>query len=177
MTVHGAHPNAAHGVRATCMSNAVATTIVENALKEYQLGEITSYIEKRGYVKKAHPRGAWLDTMTPGRFTFNYPVMTAIQAGKVTVPVDAMIQSRIPRPSRLPIMVEVKSSANFTNTQKPRSEAKTVNQLKATFANDVCYVAFLCGYFDCGYLGYDAADGIDWVWAHRLDDFAKLGIY
>lgn len=26
------------------------------------------------------------------------------------------------------------------------------------------FILFLCGYFDSGYLGYEAAEGIDWVW-------------
>jgi hypothetical protein len=34
---------------------------------------------------------------------------------------------------------------------------------------------FLCGYFDSGYLGYEAAEGIDWVWEHRIDDLAQFG--
>jgi len=33
-----------------------------------------------------------------------------------------------------------------------------------------------CGYFDSGYLGYEAAEGIDWVWEHRIDDLARLGL-
>jgi hypothetical protein len=32
---------------------------------------------------------------------------------------------------------------------------------------------FLCGYFDSGYLGYEAAEGIDWVWEHRISDLEK----
>ena len=35
---------------------------------------------------------------------------------------------------------------------------------------------FLCGYFDGGYLGYEATDGIDWVWEHRIDDLSLFGI-
>lgn len=31
-------------------------------------------------------------------------------------------------------------------------------------------------YFGSDYLGYEAAEGIDWVWEHRIDDFAKLGL-
>ena len=37
-------------------------------------------------------------------------------------------------------------------------------------------VLFLGGYFDSGYLGYEAAEGIDWVWEHRPDDFEKVGL-
>jgi hypothetical protein len=25
-------------------------------------------------------------------------------------------------------------------------------------------------------LGYEAAEGIDWVWEHRIDDLLKLGL-
>lgn len=32
------------------------------------------------------------------------------------------------------------------------------------------------GYFDSGYLGYEAAERIDWVWEHRIDDLAECGL-
>jgi hypothetical protein len=93
------------------------------------------------------------------------------------VPVDVLIQPRNPRPNQMPIMVEAKSAGDFTNTNKRRKEeAKKISQLKATFGLDICYAVFLCGYFDSGYLGYEAADGIDWVWEHRIDDFEQLGL-
>lgn len=158
------------------LTGAVATAIVRNALKENLLNEIAAYLKKKGYVKKRHPIGALLDTMAPGTFTFHHPVMTGVQSGKLAIPVDVLIQPRVLRSNRLPILVEVKSAGDFTATLKGRQEAKTVSQLRTTFTSDVCYVVFLCGYFDCGYLGYEAADGIDWVWEHRIDDFAQLGI-
>ena len=49
-------------------------------------------------------------------------------------------------------------------------------QLKRTYGQDVQFVLFLCGYFDSGYLGYKAAEGIDWVWEHRLDDLTEFGL-
>jgi hypothetical protein len=51
-----------------------------------------------------------------------------------------------------------------------------MHQLRGKLGNDVEFVLFLCGYFDSGYLGYEAAEGIDWVWEHRLEDFDKLGL-
>jgi hypothetical protein len=35
---------------------------------------------------------------------------------------------------------------------------------------------FHCGYFDTPYLGYEAAEGIDWVWEHRIDDLEQFGL-
>lgn len=31
-------------------------------------------------------------------------------------------------------------------------------------------------YFDSGYLGYEAAEGIDWIWEHRISDIDELGL-
>lgn len=159
------------------LTGAVANPIIKNAQEKRQLAEIAAYLKKKGYAKKAHPPGAPLTAMAPGTFSFHYPVLTGTEIHKVFVSVDALIQPRVARPNRLPIMVEAKSAGDFTNTNKRRKEeAKKISQLKATFGEDICYIVFLCGYFDSGYLGYEAADGIDWVWEHRISDFDKLGL-
>ena len=76
-----------------------------------------------------------------------------------------------------PIFFEAKSAGDFTNTNKLRKEeAMKMAQLRNTYGNKVQFNLFLCGYFDTGYLGYEAAEGIDWVWEHRIDDFALFGI-
>src|SRR5208282_2196811 len=73
----------------------------------------------------------------------------------------------------LPVCVEAKSAGDFTNVNKRRKEeAQKMNQLKATFGGKLTYVLFLRGYFDAGYLGYEASEGIDWIWEHRADDLA-----
>ena len=47
---------------------------------------------------------------------------------------------------------------------------------RSNYGREVNFNLFLCGYFDSGYLGYEAAEGIDWVWEHRIDDLAKFGL-
>jgi type II restriction enzyme len=77
----------------------------------------------------------------------------------------------------LPLLIEAKSAGDFTNVNKRRKEeAKKVEQLRATYGNTVRYILFLCGYFDSGYLGYEAAEGIDWVWEHRKGDLELFGL-
>jgi len=49
-------------------------------------------------------------------------------------------------------------------------------QLRSTYSSKVQFNLFLCGYFDTGYLGYEAAESIDWVWEHRIDDLTLFGI-
>ena len=31
-------------------------------------------------------------------------------------------------------------------------------------------------HFNPRYLGYEAAEGIDWVWEHRINDLAEFGL-
>ena len=93
------------------------------------------------------------------------------------IPIDAVIMRKVVRKGDLPLLVEAKSAGDFTNTNKRRKEeAQKVNQIRNAYGVDVEFVMFLCGYFDSGYLGYEAAEGIDWVWEHRIDDFREFGL-
>lgn len=38
------------------------------------------------------------------------------------------------------------------------------------------FVLFFCGYFGSDCLGYEAAEGLDWVWEHRIDDLPRPGL-
>ena len=95
----------------------------------------------------------------------------------VNIPIDAVIMPQTARAGDFPLFFEAKSAGDFTNTNKRRKEeAVKMAQLRSTYGADVRFNLFLCGYFDSGYLGYEAAEGIDWVWEHRIDDLALFGI-
>jgi hypothetical protein len=114
--------------------------------------------------------------MEPGTFTFRTNVMVG-DTLKIKIPIDVIIQPKELRPGSIPIFIEAKSAGDFTNVNKRRKEeAMKVNQLRNTYGPSTQYVLFLCGYFDSGYLGYEAAEGIDWVWEHRIEDLDKLGL-
>ncbi len=158
------------------LCSAVANPIVRNAQEQRQLALIGQYLDSRGYRKQAHPAGKPLKDMVPGTYSFrmNLPVGRAL---KVNIPVDVVIQPRKPRKDRLPILIEAKSAGDFTNTNKRRKEEATkIHQLQAAYGATVAFVLFLCGYFGSDYLGYEAAEGLDWVWEHRIDDLDKLGL-
>jgi hypothetical protein len=158
------------------LCSAVANPIVRNAQEQRQLALIGDYLNKQGYRKQAHPPGKPLTEMEPGTYAFrmNLAVGTTL---KVNVPVDVVIQPKKFRKDRLPILIEAKSAGDFTNTNKRRKEEATkIHQLQATYGPTVAFVLFLCGYFGSDYLGYEAAEGIDWVWEHRIDDLTKLGL-
>lgn len=158
------------------LCSAVANPIVRNAQEQRQLAIIGDYLDKRGYRKQAHAAGNPLSEMEPGTYTFRMNLAVG-KAVKVNIPVDVVIQPKKPRKDRLPVLIEAKSAGDFTNTNKRRKEEATkVHQLQATHGENVQFVLFLCGYFGSDYLGYEAAEGIDWVWEHRIDDLAKLGL-
>jgi type II restriction enzyme len=158
------------------LCSAVANPIVRNAQEQRQLKMIGNWLEARAYRKQPHPAGKPLVEMEPGTYAvrMNLPVGKLL---KVKIPVDVVIQPKKPRRDRLPVLIEAKSAGDFTNTNKRRKEEATkIHQLQATYGQGVLYVLFLCGYFGSDYLGYEAAEGIDWVWEHRIDDLAKLGL-
>ena len=103
------------------------------------------------------------------------PVTIGFEGHKVNIPVDVVIRPK--DASRQPILIEAKSAGDFTNTNKRRKE-ETVkySQIKATYGQEMPFLLFLCGYFDSGYLGYEAAEGIDWIWEHRMEDFELLNL-
>ena len=95
----------------------------------------------------------------------------------VNIPVDTIIMPKNSKAGDFPIFFEAKSAGDFTNVNKRRKEeAQKMTQLRSTYGDKVCFNLFLCGYFDSGYLGYEAAEGIDWVWEHRIDDLAAFGL-
>lgn len=158
------------------LCTAVANPIIRNAQEQRQLCMIGDYLDKRGYRKQAHPAGNPLSDMEPGTYSFRMNLAVG-KTLKVNIPVDVVIQPKKPRKGRLPVLVEAKSAGDFTNTNKRRKEEATkVRQRQATYGGDVQFVLFLCGYFGSDYLGYEAAEGIDWIWEHRIDDLAKLGL-
>lgn len=162
------------------LCGAIADPIVRNAQEKRQLALIESYLTRRRYKRKAHPAATPLNRMEPGTFCFRLNVLVKpSQADEKTVkiPIDAVIQPKKVKLPHLPILVEAKSAGDFTNVNKRRKEEATkISQLKATYGDQVIFMLFLCGYFDAAYLGYEAAEGIDWIWEHRTEDLAQLGL-
>ncbi len=158
------------------LCGAVSDPIIRNAQEKRQLAMIADHLQQRGYRQEAHPAGKPLNPMEPGTFTFRMNVVVGTRH-KVNIPIDVVIQRKKPKPSGLPILIEAKSAGDFTNTNKRRKEeAVKIAQLQQAYGKDVEFILFLCGDFDSGYLGYEAAEGIDWIWEHRITDLDQLGI-
>ena len=159
------------------LCGAVANPIIRNAQEKRQLAAIGSWLDARGY--KPARDGITYDVMRPGTYSFRLivPVDQEGSARKINIPIDAVVMPKAAASGDFPLLLEAKSAGDFTNVNKRRKEEATkMGQLRYTHGDDVRFNLFLCGYFNSGYLGYEAAEGIDWVWEHRIDDLAEFGL-
>ena len=160
------------------LCGAVSDPIIRNAQEKRQLAAIEEFLKDKGYIE--NEPGTRFDEMEPGTYSFRTNVQVKVSPDSdqmANIPVDVLILPKTANKGNLPIMIEAKSAGDFTNVNKRRKEEATkIQQLKSTYGNDVVFVLFLCGYFDSAYLGYEAAEGIDWIWEHRISDMNQLGI-
>lgn len=158
------------------LCGSLSDPIVRNAQEQRQLARISEYLTGKGYQQQAPSPKAELSEMDPGTYSFRTNILVGPEEKPIKLPIDAIIQPHR-NAGNLPLLVEAKSAGDFTNVNKRRKEeAKKMSQLKAKYGAGVDFVLFLCGYFDTGYLGYEAAEGIDWVWEHRIEDLDRFGI-
>jgi type II restriction enzyme len=138
---------------------------------------IAKWLNSRGYAPAS--KGVRFNEMEPGTYGFrvNVPVNIESIQRPVNIPVDVLVMPKTGKRGHFPLLIEAKSAGDFTNVNKRRKEeAAKMSQLRRNYGKKVQFVLFLCGYFDSGYLGYEAAEGIDWVWEHRIDDFKEFGL-
>lgn len=159
------------------LCGAVADPIIRNAQERRQLAAIQEWLEGRGYRVLQPGEAESFDKMPAGTFSFRFNVPVFLDGGqKVNIPVDAVVMPLNATAGAFPVLIEAKSAGDFTNVNKRRKEeAVKMAQLRKTYGDKIQFNLFLCGYFDSGYLGYEAAEGIDWVWEHRIDDLAGFG--
>lgn len=161
------------------LCGSVANLIIRNAQEKRQLAYIADWLEERGYSKIPDDFKGTFQEIPAGTYYFrmNVPVGGVNSSRMINMPIDAVVMRKQAKPGDFPLLVEAKSAGDFTNTNKRRKEeAHKFNQLRAAYGTNVEFVLFLCGYFHSGYLGYVAAEGIDWVWEHRIDDFEDMAL-
>ncbi|MEG4634226.1 XamI family restriction endonuclease [Microcoleus sp. AR_TQ3_B6] len=161
------------------LCGAISDPIVRNAQERRQLAMIKQWLEQRDYSYVIGGAGLSFETMQPGTFSFRLNIPVVLQSGskQINIPIDVAIAPINSSPGEFPLLIEAKSAGDYTNPNKRRKEeAIKMTQLRSNYGNNVRFILFLCGYFDSGYLGYEAAEGIDWVWEHRIEDLGLFGI-
>ena len=161
------------------LCGAISDPIIRHAQERRQLATIKQWLKQRGYSYIGGGTRLSFERMQPGTFSFRLNIPILLQGGtkQINIPIDVVIKPLQSSPSELPLLIEAKSAGDYTNPNKRRKEeAIKMAQLRSNYGDNVRFILFLCGYFDSGYLGYEAAEGIDWLWEHRIDDLALFGI-
>lgn len=146
---------------------------LRNEQERRQKALMLAHLQARGFKESAEPAL----TLSTGTFGMGRNLVGAREDGAAqNLPTDCVI-----RPLRhdLPLVcVEMKSAGDFTNVNKRRKEeADKHTALRRAHGDAVVMLLQLFGYFDRGYMAFEAAAGLDWVWDHRLDDLKSyLGL-
>lgn len=161
------------------LCGAEANPIVRNAQEKRQLCAIGDWLSAKGYQYVHSQEVEQFCELEPGRYSFHLNVIVNQRNldKSIKMPIDAVVMPKTAKKGEFPLLIEAKSAGDFTNVNKRRKEEATkINQLRQTYGDSIRFLLFLCGYFDSGYLGYEAAEGIDWVWEHRINDFKEFGL-
>ena len=160
------------------LAGSIANPLLRLGQEQRQLDALRAWLIARGYRDAAGGADFNFDAMEPGTFRFRANVSAAQPNDRnVNVPMDAVVMPHGAGRRDYPVLIEAKSAGDFTNVNKRRKEeAAKFGQLRFAYGRRITLVLFLGGYFDSGYLGYEAAEGIDWVWEHRPDDLAEVGL-
>jgi len=157
------------------LCGATTDPIIRNAQEKRQLAALKRWLERNGYEQIETEDARNLDKMPPGTFTFRLNLFVGKKKTPVNIPIDCVVKPLHAGERDLPVLIEAKSAGDATNTNKRRKEeAQKFTQLKESYGKNVEFILLLCGYFEPGYLGYEASEGIDWVWEHRLNDLNGL---
>lgn len=157
------------------LCGAATDPIIRNAQERRQLETMARWLKRRGFREVKPETVASLAEMEPGTYAFRLNVPVGKVAAKINLPIDCVIQPHGAKTGKLPLLIEAKSAGDATNTNKRRKEeAQKAAQLRVRYGADAKMILLLCGYFEPGYLGYEAAEGIDWFWEHRFDDLSEL---
>ena len=160
------------------LTGSIVNPLLRLGQEQRQLDALRAWLVARGYRDAAGGDDFAFDAMKPGTFRFraNVPAAQANDRDG-NVPMDAVVMPHGAGRRDYPVLIEAKSAGDFTNVNKRRKEeAAKFGQLRLAYGRRITLVLFLGGYFDSGYLGYEAAEGIDWVWEHRPGDLAEVGL-
>jgi hypothetical protein len=158
------------------LCGAIAKEVVRAERKIQQLSVLSVYLDSRGYREVFDPGEQRFDLGEPGTYTF-FTSLPAAMGKHAFLPMDALIHPTDSRPDGLPVLILAESHSSFQEATRNRDEHfDTVHGLRMTYGDDVPFALMLGGYFGADYLGTQAAEGVDWIWQHRLDDLSHLGI-
>jgi len=152
---------------------------VRQAQIQWHRGLIQSWLIERGYDRLKFDPYAKLPEIPPGTFASRFKASIQSSGGshRDRAQADVVIKPKQSASDGLPTFLLTALFGSFEESFRRRTtEVMRISKLRSAHGNDIPVVLALWGYVDAGYLGCQAAEGIDWIWAHRLNDFAECGI-
>jgi hypothetical protein len=142
-------------------------------LEKKQFTTLKRWLLRHGYKHITTDAVSSYDAMPPGTFTIPPTLSAGKKQTPVKTPIDCLVKPLRTNKQDQPFVIEIKASGNATTTSRWRKkETQKFTQLKECYGENINFILLFCGHLDPGYLGYVAAEGIDWVWEHRLGDLS-----
>ncbi len=154
----------------TC--HALAAHILQHAQQQRQRRTVEGWLESYGYRVREVATDLDPTNLAPGTYVSGARVVVGTRS-PLEVPVDLMVQPHDKARHR-PLFIQ---AGSFDSTKPTRNkEAQRARHLRDHFGGEIVSVLLLGGVLDQRYLGERAAEGIDWIWEHRVGDLIAMGL-
>ncbi len=168
-----------HRAPHTFDGNPVETRRVHQAQVHWYLGLIHSWLADHGYDHLDGSRFTSLPDVPAGTFATGVKASIQLSCGshRDWMQAGVVVKPKQPASDSPPIIVLTALFASFGESfRRRKTDVNRISKFRLAYGEGVPIVLALWGYIDAGYLGCQAAEGIDWIWAHRLSDFTEYGL-
>jgi hypothetical protein len=168
-----------HRASHTFDGNPVKARRVHQAQVHWYLGLIQSWLAARGYDHLDGSRFPGSPEIPSGTFASRHKSYIRPSGGshRDWVQADVVVKPKQLASDSLPIVVLTALFGSAGESfRRRKTEVNRISKFRLAYGEDDPIVLALWGHVDAGYLGCQAAEGINWIWAHRLSDFTECGI-
>jgi type II restriction enzyme len=140
-------------------------------IEEGQYESLRKWLLRHGYRQVGADEYHSLDKMPTGSFSIPRAPLYEKKKVNIMAPKACVVRPANAAKARLVVVIEAKSSISIPSIIRcAKRDARKYATVKAKSGKNFAFLLLLCGYFDGYYLGPQAAEGVDWIWQHRLND-------
>jgi hypothetical protein len=156
------------------LCSAVAKDIVRRALRKHQSSVVAVFLDSLGFREAQKLNNPEYSVNEPGTYAFDVCVPLAM--GDVSMlPVDIHVIPIDRRFNGKHVLLDLGSSQDVREAALAIGRAvKKRRALDMTYGDSARYALVLGGAYDAGNLGTLAAEGVDWVWQHRIQTMLHM---
>lgn len=132
-------------------------------------------LDSLGYREASQLRDADMCNNQPGTYAIDVSLPFAM-AEDAILPVSVHVRPHSTQGGWKSLLLDVGSAQDAREALSDRARfIQKRRAIEMTYGESVRYVLMLGGTYDAGCFGMLAAEGIDWVWQHRVGDLEQLG--